>query len=183
MLFQGQEFAASTPFLYFADHEPNLSPLVASGRKLFLSQFNSIASEETCSHLAPPDAIESFSRCKLDFSERKKNGAMYELHRDLLQGAVLGPEAFVVRFFSETEKDRLIFINLGRDLLLATAPEPLLANPEGCNWRLIWSSESPRYGGAGTPQVETEQGWRVPGHAAIVFAAQLEGYGEASSPD
>jgi len=200
MLFQGQEFGASTPFLYFADHEPNLSPLVASGRKVFLSQFNSIASEETWSHLARPDAIESFLRCKLDFSERKKNAEVYKLHCDLLRlrredpvfsrpaagavdGAVLGPEAFVLRFFNETEKDRLMFINLGKDLLLAPAPEPLLAGVEGCNWKLLWSSESPRYGGSGTPSLQTEQGWRIPGHAAIVFAAKLEGYGEASSPD
>ena len=29
MLFQGQEFAASSPFLYFADHKPELARLVA----------------------------------------------------------------------------------------------------------------------------------------------------------
>src|SRR5206468_2776701 len=33
MLFQGQEFAASTPFLYFADHNPDLARLVAQGRR------------------------------------------------------------------------------------------------------------------------------------------------------
>src|SRR5262249_40123934 len=33
MLFQGQEFMASSPFLYFADHEPKLARLVAAGRK------------------------------------------------------------------------------------------------------------------------------------------------------
>src|SRR5207237_4505733 len=31
MLFQGQEFGASTPFLYFADHEPELARKVAEG--------------------------------------------------------------------------------------------------------------------------------------------------------
>ena len=33
MLFQGQEFAASSPFLYFADHNPELAKLVAQGRR------------------------------------------------------------------------------------------------------------------------------------------------------
>ena len=39
MLFQGQEFAASTPFLFFADHHPELARLVSNGPKEFLSQF------------------------------------------------------------------------------------------------------------------------------------------------
>ena len=39
MLFQGQEFSASTPFLYFADHKPDLAKLVRQGRCEFLSQF------------------------------------------------------------------------------------------------------------------------------------------------
>jgi signal transduction histidine kinase len=43
MLFQGQEFAASAPFLYFADHEPELAELVRSGRRKFLAQFPSLA--------------------------------------------------------------------------------------------------------------------------------------------
>ena len=42
MLFQGQEFAASTPFLYFSDHKPEISKLVLKGRADFLSQFPSL---------------------------------------------------------------------------------------------------------------------------------------------
>src|SRR4029077_7133357 len=47
MLFQGQEFGASTPFLFFADHGPELSRLVAEGRKKFLSQFSGIDTQES----------------------------------------------------------------------------------------------------------------------------------------
>ena len=39
MLFQGQEFAASSPFLFFADHVPELAALVREGRSTFLHQF------------------------------------------------------------------------------------------------------------------------------------------------
>src|SRR5690606_38790927 len=39
MLFQGQEYAASSPFFYFADHNPELARLVAKGRAEFLAQF------------------------------------------------------------------------------------------------------------------------------------------------
>ena len=46
MLFQGQEFSASAPFLYFADHNPDLARLVRKGRAEFLTQFPSAASAE-----------------------------------------------------------------------------------------------------------------------------------------
>jgi maltooligosyltrehalose trehalohydrolase len=189
MLFQGQEFGASTPFLFFADHQPELSRLVAEGRKKFLSQFSAIANQESQSCFIPPHSIESFQRSKLDLSERNKNGGVYEMHRDLLRlrredpvfsrpqprgvdGAVLGPETLVLRFFSLGEGDRLLLANLGADLFLRHVSEPLLANMEGCVWDLIWSSESPRYGGNGTPPLQTEQGWRIPGHATVVFTAK-----------
>ena len=41
MLFQGQEFGARSPFLYFADHKPELAKLVRDGRLEFLAQFPS----------------------------------------------------------------------------------------------------------------------------------------------
>jgi maltooligosyltrehalose trehalohydrolase len=66
--------------------------------------------------------------------------------------------------------DRVLIVNLGRDLCLASVAEPLLAPPAGGRWRTAWSSEEPRYGGSGTAPVETEEGLRLPGHAAIVLA-------------
>ena len=39
MLFQGQEFASSAPFLYFADHDAEMARSVREGRKEFLRQF------------------------------------------------------------------------------------------------------------------------------------------------
>ncbi|HLP76688.1 MAG TPA: malto-oligosyltrehalose trehalohydrolase, partial [Candidatus Paceibacterota bacterium] len=118
MLFQGQEFAASTPFLYFADHNPDLAKLVAAGRRKFLEQFPSIACEESKSCLSDPESGRTFQRCKLDFSEREKNAGICAMHRDLIglrrgeplfrnpppgsvDGAILGAEAFVLRYFSD----------------------------------------------------------------------------------
>jgi maltooligosyltrehalose trehalohydrolase len=105
------------------------------------------------------------------------------MHRDLLRlrredgvfgapaggvdGAVLGDEAFVLRFFGEDEDDRLLLVNLGIDLNLTPAPEPLLAPPEGMEWRVLWSSEDPRYGGTGAPLLDTEENWILPGCSAI----------------
>jgi maltooligosyltrehalose trehalohydrolase len=186
MLFQGQEFAASTPFYYFADHNAELSELVRKGRIEFLAQFRSIATPEMRACLADPSSAETFQRCKLDFSERERHRAVYDMHRDLLKlrredavfsqqrergvdGAVLGDEAFVLRFFGEKGDDRLMLVNLGSDLNLNPAPEPLLAPPEAMLWTPLWASEDCRYGGSGTPPVETKYNWHIPGRASVVL--------------
>jgi maltooligosyltrehalose trehalohydrolase len=81
----------------------------------------------------------------------------------------LGEEAFVLRYFAHDGADRLFLVNLGEDLRLDVAPEPLLAPPEGCVWETGWSSESPIYGGKGTGPVERDDGWHVPGNAAVLL--------------
>jgi maltooligosyltrehalose trehalohydrolase len=192
MLFMGQEFAASSPFLYFADHAKPLADQVREGRGQFLAQFPSLATPEMFACLADPGSQETFDRCKLDWGERDRRGEVVALHRDLLalrrndpvfssqtsdvDGAVLSREAFVIRFFARDGQaaDRLLIVNLGRDLHLAIVPEPLLAPPAAMRWALAWSSEAPAYGGCGTAQPETEGGWRVPAHAALVMAAQAQ---------
>jgi maltooligosyltrehalose trehalohydrolase len=62
-----------------------------------------------------------------------------------------------------------LVVNLGSDLHLAPAPEPLLAPPEGMDWTILWSSEDPRYGGDGVIPLEDEDNWHVPGHTAVVL--------------
>jgi len=191
MLFQGQEFAASSPFFYFADHKDELARLIAKGRAQFLSQFRVLATPEMLSRLPDPGDPMTFVRSKLDLSERQGHGEEYALHRDLLrmrkedsvfrkqqgqralEGAVLGLEAFVVRFFGDIESDdRLLIVNLGRDLNLNPAPEPLLAPPENTRWIVDWTSEGPRYGGWGTPPVETADNWHIQGEAAVVLRSK-----------
>ena len=186
MLFQGQEFAASSPFLYFADHKPDLAKQVRVGRIEFLEQFASLATPEMPAHFADPSAQSTFERCKLDHSERETHRQAYDLHRDLLalrrddpvlhaqtqrgvDGAVLAGECFVLRFFGESGDDRLLLVNLGVDLHLDPAPEPLLAPPADSVWITAWSSEHPRYGGMDTPPLDTKDNWRIPGGAAVLL--------------
>jgi maltooligosyltrehalose trehalohydrolase len=185
MLFQGQEFGSTAPFVFFADLRPELASAIARGRHGFLAQFRSLATPAMREALPPPIGIDAFLRCKLDFGERERHVSVLALHRDLLAlrrsepafrqqradrvfGAVLGTEAFVLRFRHE-DGDRLMLVNLGRDLLLAPAPEPLLAPPARDGWRILWGSEDVAYGGTGLPEVECEDGWHVPGHAAVVL--------------
>ena len=189
MLFQGQEFAASTPFLYFADHQPELAALVAKGRAEFLRQFPSIASEDAASLVPSPELEDTFRRCQLDFADCEKHAEVFAMHRDLIRlrkddpllgkalrgtfdGAVLGESAFVLRFFGKALDDRLLVVNLGTHVHLDPAPEPLLAPPPGCAWELAWSSEDPRYGGGGTPAIDSEDNWHLPAEAAVLLIAR-----------
>jgi maltooligosyltrehalose trehalohydrolase len=187
MLFQGQEFAASSPFLFFADHRSELSRDVREGRHSFLAQFPSLATSEMRAKLPDPGDVDTFRRSVLDLGERHRHTSTDSLHRDLLtlrrtdpvlgrrpcrvDGAELADEAWVLRFFSEGGTDRLLIVNLGRDLVLCPAPEPLIAPVEGQTWRLLWSSEAPLYGGSGGPVQDADGEWVVPGQCAIVLAA------------
>ncbi len=188
MLFQGQEYSASAPFLYFADHHPELARLVEQGRIGFMRQFASVASAE----LATPHDRSTFERCRLDHDERRGglHAEAWEMHRDLLglrrrdavlavrdrrrlDGAVIGPEALLLRWFGDGGDDRMLVMNLGADLRLEPAPEPLLAPPEGRRWALLWASEDPRYGGRGAVSPESPDGvWSLAGHAATLLRAE-----------
>ena len=187
MLFQGQEFAASAPFLYFADNQGEPADAVDAGRKAELSQFPSLATQAMQDMLPRPDDPATFARCKLDWSERDAHAAELRLHRDLIRlrkadpaliqaraagafdGAVLSAAAFCLRFFGAEGDDRLLLVNLGIDLELVVMPEPLLAPPAGYDWAVAWSSEDPVYGGGGTPELRADRAWILPGQATLLL--------------
>jgi maltooligosyltrehalose trehalohydrolase len=186
LLFQGQEWASTRPFLYFAAHEPDLARLVHEGRRSELKRFRSQSAPDVLAQVADPAAADTFTRSKLDWGERAARADWLALHTDLLalrkadpafcpgirpDGAVVGPAAFILRYFVNGADDRLLVVNLGRDLRLDPVPEPLLAPPDGATeWAVRWSSESPAYGGHGTAPLDTAAGWLVPGEAAVWLA-------------
>lgn len=191
MLFQGQEFSASSPFLYFADPPAEMVAGVIAGRKKFLGQFRSLALPEVQERLPDPTDLDTFARCKLDFDERSQHAQTNVLHRDLLrlrredvvfrlqdaaalQGVRLGGEAFVLRYFGGEWGDRLLIVNFGPELRMESMPEPLLAAPANTRWRLIWSSEALAYGGVGVPPFEADQAWIITGESALVLASTVD---------
>lgn len=187
MLFQGQEFAASSRFLFFADHNEELAEQIRKGRAEFLGQWRSLVMPEMKKCFDDPSSPATFESSRLDHSEVSKHAEAYALHRDLLSlrredpiisqqgehgldGAVLSPECILLRYFSEDfSADRLLIVNLGADLELNPAPEPLLAPPESHLWIKLWSSDDPQYGGCGTAVLDSKKNWQIPGRAAVVL--------------
>ena len=83
MIFQGEEWAASSPFQYFADHnDPALARAVSSGRK---KEFESFGWDPNA--IPDPENRETFLRSKLNWDERSAgdHGRMYAWYRDLIR--------------------------------------------------------------------------------------------------
>ena len=177
MLFQGQETGSTRPWLFFVDHDPELAVAVRHGRARFVAQSARLATPEAQAALPDPNAPETFAACILDETERRRGVPITELHRDLIalrrgdptftterpDGAVLSEHAFCLRW-----AERLLLVNLGPTFRTNVLPEPRLAPPRGCGWRVAWSSEHPRYGGHGTPKPFTLARLAIPAHAAVL---------------
>jgi maltooligosyltrehalose trehalohydrolase len=82
MLFQGEEWGASTPFLYFTDHEdPALGRAVSEGRKREFAAFGWDPAD-----VPDPQDPQVFHASKLDWSEmdREPHAGLLDWHRRLL---------------------------------------------------------------------------------------------------
>ena len=65
LIFQGEEFAASTPFQYFADHDdPEMAKAVSEGRRREFAAFG--WDPEV---IPDPEKVETFERSKLKWDE------------------------------------------------------------------------------------------------------------------
>ncbi|MEO8807561.1 MAG: malto-oligosyltrehalose trehalohydrolase [Burkholderiaceae bacterium] len=74
MLFMGEEFAASSPFLYFCDFSGDLAQAVTQGRRAEFSRFALFADPARRATIPDPNALSSFQRSKLDWAERDAPG-------------------------------------------------------------------------------------------------------------
>jgi maltooligosyltrehalose trehalohydrolase len=184
MLFQGDEFAASAPFLYFADHEESLARLVREGRAAYLAQFASLADPAAQALIPDPSDPQTFARSQLDNAERERNTEAVRLHRDLIalrrSGAGLTRPRVVSAALTEHAlalradvggRATLLLVNLGADLPLPSNPEGILAAPVGAAWSARWSSDAVEYGGPGVPEAG-RRGALLPGESAVLLAAQ-----------
>jgi maltooligosyltrehalose trehalohydrolase len=78
LLFMGEEFAVSSPFLYFTSHcDPELARAVSEGRRREFADF------ATGGEFHDPQSTETFEKSKVDWAQSAGNGVL-QLYRDLI---------------------------------------------------------------------------------------------------
>ena len=86
LLFMGQEWAASSPFRFFTDHNAELGRAVTAGRRREFRRFAKFADEASAATIPDPQALATFESSRLDWSEitRESHEVVLRLYRRLL---------------------------------------------------------------------------------------------------
>ena len=162
LLFQGQEFAASSPFLFFTDHKPGLGCLVTKGRREEFEDFSAFRDLASRKRIPDPQAESTFRRCKINRAERDSNLGTYRLYQDLIalrkSDPILVrqdrfnlrfealPPAMIVLHLWDGPEHRLLLANFGPGTRLGFAEHPLIADLAKLPWMVLWHSAAARYG-------------------------------------
>jgi maltooligosyltrehalose trehalohydrolase len=131
LLFMGQEWAASTPFLYFTDHDPELGALVTAGRRREFAAFAAFSDPARRETIPDPQAPQTFERSKLHWDERQvePHARVLTLYRELLalrrSDPVLGLACSRAELSPTTWGQLLLVRRRGRD---GSGDRVLLAN-------------------------------------------------------
>ena len=72
LLFMGQEWAASSPFLFFTDHEPELGRRVREGRLREFLSYRAFQESPALDRIPDPQDDATFLASRLDWSERDR---------------------------------------------------------------------------------------------------------------
>jgi maltooligosyltrehalose trehalohydrolase len=192
LLFMGQEFAASTPFLYFTDHHEELGRLVTEGRRGGFSGFRAFSDEDMRASIPDPQAEATFLASKLNLGERRTHAGIYALYRELLRlrqeysvlsvadrtrvkAEALGSQALAVHRWHGDEH-RVLIANFGAATSLAINETPVLRDVPGRSWRLVLSTANRRFGGSGKRTWIRGHGSsaqaEIPARTAAIFAIE-----------
>lgn len=149
MLFMGEEWQATEPFLFFCDFEASLGDAVRRGRRAEFAPFAAFREESARSRIPDPQAPSTFLASKLDWSAQDAPGAAARLawYREVLavrrrhvqpllpglgdggQYDVLAPGAVRIRWRSRSGTELIVLANL--------SPEPV-GGLDPAAGRLIW---------------------------------------------
>lgn len=165
MLFQGEEWGASTPFLYFTDHqEAELAEAVCQGRRREFSAFAWNPEE-----IPDPQATSTFFRSKLDWTEihRPPHGDILAWHRNLIslrsRLPALRDERLSQVAVRHGETARWMVIHRGPVLIVCNLNEKAqsIPCPEAGEAQILLASAPGVTVGA--------ESIRLPGHAAAIL--------------
>jgi maltooligosyltrehalose trehalohydrolase len=87
LLFMGQEWAASTPFLFFTDHNPELGAQVTEGRREEFKHYAAFTDPHRREKIPDPQAESTFLASKLLWEEKDRppHAGILRLYRELLR--------------------------------------------------------------------------------------------------
>eukprot|EP01111_Echinosteliopsis_oligospora_P018358 TRINITY_DN836_c0_g1_i1.p1 TRINITY_DN836_c0_g1~~TRINITY_DN836_c0_g1_i1.p1 ORF type:complete len:637 (+),score=219.24 TRINITY_DN836_c0_g1_i1:170-2080(+) len=116
MLFQGQEWSATSPFQFFTDHNADLGKLVTEGRRKEFGKFKAFNDPATQAKIPDPQAESTFNNSKLEWTERTKqpHAGVEALYSALLH--------LRLKEFNSSSRDGLQVTPLGKDTLLLVRP-------------------------------------------------------------
>jgi maltooligosyltrehalose trehalohydrolase len=145
LLFMGEEWGASAPFLFFTDHNEELAPLVREGRRNEFAKFASFRNPATRARIPDPNAAETYARSRPDPVEAAAapHADVLDRHRRLLMlrhariiprlpgarsagATAIGPQAVVARWHLGDGARLLIACNLGAEPAHAAATGEML---------------------------------------------------------
>jgi maltooligosyltrehalose trehalohydrolase len=86
MLFMGEEFGASSPFLFFCDFGPELAEAVTQGRRREFARFEQFSSKDAQARIPDPNDPDTFERSRLDWAslDAPDHAGWHTLYRSLL---------------------------------------------------------------------------------------------------
>jgi maltooligosyltrehalose trehalohydrolase len=163
LLFMGQEWGASTPFLYFTDHHPELGRLVTEGRKREFERFESFADPQRRALIPDPQNPATFETSRLNWDERASEpcASILRLYRTLLDLRKTQPalrysgcsgdlrmhacqdDALIVRREVPGQEAVLAIVRLrGKGAIDLRLDPPI--GPGG-SWKLLLSTEDPLF--------------------------------------
>ncbi len=190
LLFMGQEYGATTPFLYFTDHTEELGRLVTRGRREEFAAFAAFRDPERRARIPDPQADATFARSRLDPDERARNAPLERLYRDLLALRRTDPVLrvqdrratvttapsphIVVVYRRHGNGHRVLVVNLGEAAALPWARAGIAGIPP-VDWHIRWWSGDAAYGGSGEGPSFAADAVRLPARCAVVLALDETG--------
>ncbi len=157
LLFMGQEWSASTPFLYFTDHPEELGRQVTEGRRNEFAGFAAFRDEELRETIPDPQAVTTMEASRLDWDERSepRHEGVLRLYRTLLalrRDRV--PQAFEVEPLGDgaiamRRGELLVIVNLRGEIRVSLPDLPLTAARAERVWTPLLATEEVRFGGEG----------------------------------
>ena len=182
MLFMGEEWAESNPFLYFVSHgDESLVAAVRDGRKAEFASFHA-------SGTAPdPQSEDTFMRSKLQWellesgdharlfsfyqsliAIRKKSAAIYELNRKHLKTETVPDARCLMLHRWHEEQHILCFLNF------SDAEQQMRMPSEKPYWKKLMDSNAPEWGGRKASPQSLEAGnlLQVPASSFLLYTSK-----------